>query len=378
MQTKCLSYYIKKFKNSIRIIPLLICLGLMSVSITAMPASFAEIYKYQKAGVWYYTDTPSDSLPQDRQEIEEIDPVSTKADTDAPALLAKYKTRNDVEKAAAATVFIKTLKGSGTGFFISTTGHIITNKHVVRITKKQESKLKSSDDLIEKIIKNNEKKIATNEKNLQKKKAWLDDLKRKMEAEKRPGRLKQYRDTYDKELSKYLQSKATHEKQIKSNEQSKKKYRDRRHEINYRNSVANLARTFTIILVDKTELTAHLIETSRKHDLALLKLDGYTTPALKPGSSRDMAQGEPVYAIGNPKGLKHTVTSGVFSGWEKGFLQTNAQIYPGNSGGPLVDAEGKVLGINTKKNLTRKYEGLGFAIPIEKALHEFDRYLNTD
>lgn len=52
-------------------------------------------------------------------------------------------------------------------------------------------------------------------------------------------------------------------------------------------------------------------------------------------------------------------------------MQINAQIYPGNSGGPLVTAQGRVLGINTFKTLTLKFEGLGFAIPIETALREF-------
>jgi S1-C subfamily serine protease len=58
-----------------------------------------------------------------------------------------------------------------------------------------------------------------------------------------------------------------------------------------------------------------------------------------------------------------------------GFIQTNAQIYPGNSGGPLVTADGRVLGINTFKRLTRKFEGLGFAIPIKVAIDEFAAHL---
>jgi serine protease Do len=73
--------------------------------------------------------------------------------------------------------------------------------------------------------------------------------------------------------------------------------------------------------------------------------------------------------------LQNSVTSGVYSGFEQGFIKTNAQIYPGNSGGPLVCSEGRVLGINTFKMLTHKFEGLGFAIPIETALKEFSTYL---
>ncbi len=85
--------------------------------------------------------------------------------------------------------------------------------------------------------------------------------------------------------------------------------------------------------------------------------------------------GTPVYAQGSPLGLKGSVTSGVLSAVRKDFLQTNAEIYPGNSGGPLITADGKVIGVNTMKMITDKFEGLGFAIPIARVLAEFHTYL---
>jgi serine protease Do len=127
--------------------------------------------------------------------------------------------------------------------------------------------------------------------------------------------------------------------------------------------------------VDDTQLYARLIALSKKHDLALLKVDGYQTPALQPATAHHLAQGDQVYAIGNPANLRNTVTSGIFSGYEGSFIQTNAQINPGNSGGPLIDPEGRVLGINTKKKTGNAIEGLGFAIPIQTALEDFDKYL---
>jgi S1-C subfamily serine protease len=69
------------------------------------------------------------------------------------------------------------------------------------------------------------------------------------------------------------------------------------------------------------------------------------------------------------------VSQGIVSGLRSGFIQTDAKIYPGNSGGPLVTENGRVAGINSFKQLTRNFEGLGFAIPIEVALDEFNRYL---
>ena len=90
---------------------------------------------------------------------------------------------------------------------------------------------------------------------------------------------------------------------------------------------------------------------------------------------QDIVQGDPVFAVGSPARLQNSVTSGVFSGFEQGFLQTNAQIYPGNSGGPLVTEKGRVIGINTFKKITHKFEGLGFAIPVTVIWREFEDYL---
>ncbi len=137
-------------------------------------------------------------------------------------------------------------------------------------------------------------------------------------------------------------------------------------------SLAGLNQNFTIYLADNTPLYAYVVEISDNHDLALLKVDGYTTPFLTPGHPFASAQGDPVYAIGNPVKLRNSVTSGVVSGFQGSFVKTNAQIYPGNSGGPLVTAQGRVIGINTFKRLTHKFEGLGFAISITVAMDEFD------
>ncbi|MCI5136897.1 MAG: hypothetical protein D3922_00440, partial [Candidatus Electrothrix sp. AR1] len=138
--------------------------------------------------------------------------------------------------------------------------------------------------------------------------------------------------------------------------------------------------SFTIILADETELYASLYRVSDKHDLALLKISGYRTPFLQPVQEKDLVQGQKVFAVGSPAdlSLKNTVTSGILSAFRDNFIQTNAQIYPGNSGGPLIDSKGRVIGVNTKKLLTRKFEGLGFAIPIRIVFAEFEDYLDQE
>ena len=77
-------------------------------------------------------------------------------------------------------------------------------------------------------------------------------------------------------------------------------------------------------------------------------------------------------------GLGDSVSSGVVSGYDNDYIRTDAKIYPGNSGGPLINAEGKVVGINTLKLITHKFEGMGFAIPVRRAFQDFNKYLNND
>ena len=132
-----------------------------------------------------------------------------------------------------------------------------------------------------------------------------------------------------------------------------------------------------ISLVDGSTYDAVLVDTSDEHDLALLHIESSNCPCLQATSVEQIQFGQKVYTIGNPSGLRHTVTGGVLSGYrQKGqtkLIQTDAPINPGNSGGPLIDELGRVLGINTM--ILRDTEGIGFAIPIETALEAFANYL---
>jgi len=117
-------------------------------------------------------------------------------------------------------------------------------------------------------------------------------------------------------------------------------------------------------------LTAKIIGRDQETDLALLKIEGKTNlPFLEFGDSSKIKVGEWVLAIGNPFGLENTVTLGIVSakgriigaGPFDNFIQTDASINPGNSGGPLIDLDGKVVGINTA--IVASGQGIGFAIP---------------
>lgn len=116
-------------------------------------------------------------------------------------------------------------------------------------------------------------------------------------------------------------------------------------------------------------------------DLAVLEIQGpHDLPAVPLGDSSDLMPGETVIAIGNPFGFNHTVTTGVISALgrtirsESGvftdLVQTDAAINPGNSGGPLLNLEGRLVGINTAVHA--RGEGIGFAIPVNKARRVMD------
>ena len=124
------------------------------------------------------------------------------------------------------------------------------------------------------------------------------------------------------------------------------------------------------------ELAGRVLGTNREIDIAVVKVASSTPlPSAPLGDSDRLEVGQTTIAIGNPLGLEQTVTTGVVSAvnrrlnerQEQGFIQTDAAINPGNSGGPLLDSQGRVIGINTAVLRADGAEGLGLAIPIRVA-----------
>lgn len=129
-------------------------------------------------------------------------------------------------------------------------------------------------------------------------------------------------------------------------------------------------------LKDEREFKAEIVGADPDSDLAVLRISSeQPLPSIKMGVSSDLMIGETVIAIGNPFGFSHTVTTGVISAINRSirtenrvyhnFIQTDASINPGNSGGPLLNINGELIGINTA--IYAKAQGIGFAIPIDKA-----------
>jgi len=143
------------------------------------------------------------------------------------------------------------------------------------------------------------------------------------------------------------------------------------------NHVVQGASRITVNFQDGAQVSAKLLGVDPDSDLAVLRVETKNLPAAPIGLSSDLMIGETVVAVGNPFGLSGTVTTGVVSALgrsvpsqEQGrtytdFIQTDASINPGNSGGPLLNIEGKVIGINVA--IYQNAQGIGFAIPVDRA-----------
>ncbi|HSP35021.1 MAG TPA: trypsin-like peptidase domain-containing protein [Thermoanaerobaculia bacterium] len=143
------------------------------------------------------------------------------------------------------------------------------------------------------------------------------------------------------------------------------------------NHVVEGASRITVNFQDSTQVPATLIGVDPDSDVAVLRVSARNLQAAPIGTSADLMIGETVVAVGNPFGLSGTVTTGVVSALGRSvpskeagrtftdFIQTDASINPGNSGGPLLNIEGKVIGINTA--IYAQAQGIGFAIPVDRA-----------
>ncbi len=146
------------------------------------------------------------------------------------------------------------------------------------------------------------------------------------------------------------------------------------------------AKDVTVKLTDRREYRAKVLGADAKTDIAVLKIDARNLPVLALGNTKDLKVGEWVLAIGSPFGFENTVTAGVVSA--KGrtlpddsyvpFIQTDVAVNPGNSGGPLLNTRGEVVGINSQiYSRSGGYQGVSFSIPIDVAVQVKDQIVAT-
>ncbi|MGZ3184963.1 MAG: Do family serine endopeptidase, partial [Telluria sp.] len=146
------------------------------------------------------------------------------------------------------------------------------------------------------------------------------------------------------------------------------------------------AKVVTVKLQDRREFTAKVLGSDPKTDVAVLKIDAKGLPTVPIGHSSDIKVGEWVLAIGSPFGLESSVTAGVISAKGRSlgddsnvqFIQTDVAVNPGNSGGPLFNTRGEVVGINSQiYSQSGGYQGLSFSIPIDVAIRVKDQIVAT-
>ncbi len=150
--------------------------------------------------------------------------------------------------------------------------------------------------------------------------------------------------------------------------------------------VVDGAKEVTVKLSDHREFKAKVLGADRSSDIAVLKIDGHDLPTVALGNSDQLGVGDYVLAIGEPFGLEETATAGIVSAKGRSlpgdgyvpFIQTDAAVNPGNSGGPLFDANGSVVGINSQiYTNSGGYQGVSFAIPINLAVQIKDQIVKT-
>ncbi len=224
-------------------------------------------------------------------------------------LLITHAPRNTIEQARNSTVFIDAGFGTGSGFFVDERCIIATNKHVVTVGQDDIKQMKTQRRVLKDYVKS--------------------------------GRLT-------------LDARRDAEEQLEFLKKALVSYTD-----------SGESKQLKVTLVNGRDVEAKLLAVSESLDLAYLYIAELNCPAFNINDEINLPLGQKVLTIGNPVGMKYSVTAGIVSGYQTHedveYIQTDAAINPGNSGGPLIDEQGNVLGVNTM--IIQGAEGIGFAIP---------------
>lgn len=356
---------------SLRLFLFALCLSVSTVSL-------AEIYKWQdENGGWHFSDNPLD-VPGSKIQPERVTRSKKSYERPTPSkdlstqLTEKYQPTTVVERVTLSVVGIETPIGQGSGFFVSDNGHIITNKHVIRSMGKQADKQEDEFD-------QQARRLRKVEDRLDDEKAYLARYGKQLEDYKNDVYLRSQSENsiafqeYKSYEQRYLDRLSEYEQQRKLFEQRLREFESAKSDYVLKNSMANASRNFTVYLKDNTKLKAQLVKVSADHDLALLQLKGFETPMLKQGDRNQVRQGSKVFAVGSPMGMRDSVTSGIVARHQVDYIVTDAQILPGNSGGPLLNEDGEVIGVNTLKFAQNVMDdGFGMAIPMTVVQQEFN------
>ncbi|WP_144393360.1 S1C family serine protease [Pleionea sediminis] len=312
----------------------------ISVAIVAIIIIFYSFQKDEEAAipVPQKVTKADESKAKDKQNPNSV----------AQRLQASHLPKNSIEKARNATVFIQTEWGSvGSGYIMDSDCNVITNRHVVEFDQQGAiAEALNSTELQEEYVRQQHRILLA----IRDKRYELEDLLNWKGETDKTRQLRKEISLLQQELEKMPKN----VQQLVEKEVSKQAW-------DYKYS------SLSVSLVDGTEYKVRDVKFSDRFDLARFRIKAEDCPYLEQADSTGIPQGSQLFTIGNPSGLTYTVTSGVFSGYRKEgestFLQTDAPINPGNSGGPLINPNGKVIGVNTM--VLRDAQNIGFAIPVE-------------
>ena len=341
---------------------------------------YPEIYKYQdENGNWKFSDVPPENAPEDIEVMDGMVNNAAGLKDIKQALYRKFSPRNRIEEASLSAVKITSTIGTGSGFFVTGNGYILTNRHVLYGDEHQTKRAEETFEYVDSEIKFADTQFDFEAKKLEEAGEHLEGMKNEIDSlPDRSPQKSSLENQYQADMEYYTARKERYEDQKRRYEAEKGRYKGEKSNFESKMVTAGMNGSFKITLKNGDELDAWLVRTSQDADLALLKVNGCVTPAIGTADAGSLAQGQTVLAIGSPLSLSDSVSRGIVSGFRDGYIQTDAKIYPGNSGGPLIIEEGRVIGINTMKELTHGYEGLGFAIPIQVALKEFKDELGSN
>lgn len=340
-------------------------------------AVLGQIYKFQdEQGNWHFSDRPPlGAVGNGAADTDSVSGSVIETRDLVAQLQQAFRVATDLERATLAVVGVETPLGHGAGFFFSTDGYILTNKHVVRPAgssawKEQQEGIGKAEEQVTELgakVQEVRERVSRLDAELERHRDYLSgsDVEDLLKTDKR------YRDLKDNRTQ--VQRRLVELERLER--EASRRLRTNKVEFEVKSTRSTLARDFPIVLKDRTRLRAHLVSVSEDQDLALLKLDGHATPTLATDPDGRLSQGQPVYAIGSPMGMSDAMTSGVVTRIDADNIYTDAQLLPGNSGGPLIDAEGRVRGVNVAKRVqggeSAYTQGFGMAIPIGLVLREF-------
>lgn len=342
----------------------------------------AEIYKFKdKNGKWQFTDKP----PRDKKSTNASKSTATVNTTKVKSsttnlktvLVERFKPTTKVEEASLAVVTVETKVGSGSGFFITNNGYLVTNRHVVRPSTSSGWK-QTEENLLERKehLEGLKLDVEDDELTIKSQKEYIDENTAYIESSNATASHKRQ---FERHIKRYNRNKKILYEKDKRYRKAEREYKKEKSDFDWASSVSSFSKKFTIRLKNGDKHSAKLVKVSKKYDLALLKLDKYTTPYLTLAKKHYPKQGVKVYAIGSPLGITDSLSTGIVTKSNKDNLYTDTMILPGNSGGPLVNKKGEVLGVNTAVLSHDNFaDGFGVAIYSEFIRSEFGRHLPGD